>query len=242
MFETVPISYGIDLDVLSKYMGLSVDVLLALNPSLLRGITPMDGSRYELRVPPDHLNEAKKALASIPQEDRIRLTIYKVRRGDTLSKIASRHRVSVAAIQSANRIRNVHRLSVGQELMIPLDPNGTYELERFRRERLPQRMLTHRVRRGDTLSSIAMTYQTSVASLTAQNPGIQPERLQVGQRIAVLQGSKSSNKATEYVVMPGDTLAGISRRFRTTVSALVRFNRLESADVISIGQRLKIPQ
>lgn len=46
--------------------------------------------------------------------------------------------------------------------------------------------------------------------------------------------------ADEYEVVSGDTLWEIAERFGTTVDALVELNGLASADVIEIGQVLKI--
>lgn len=50
-----------------------------------------------------------------------RTTIYTVRQGDTLSGIARRYGVTVAAIQSANAslIKDVNKIGVGWELTIP---------------------------------------------------------------------------------------------------------------------------
>ena len=44
-----------------------------------------------------------------------------------------------------------------------------------------------------------------------------------------------------YVVKKGDTLSGIAARFKTTVRAIVRLNKLKDQHSLSIGQKLKIP-
>ncbi len=240
-FDELDVSFGIELDVLARHMGLAPDLLRQLNPALLRGITPLDGSAYQIRIPSGSLRHAQAAINSIPESDRIRVTYYRVRRGDTLSRIAGSHGVGVSALQSANGIRNANRLSIGQELVIPLGPGGSSDWLRNSRVRgQPHREISHRVRRGDTLSKIAYDYQTTVASILSLNPGVKAQSLQIGKKLRVTQG-KGSGRNKEYVVVAGDTLAGIARRFRTSTADLVRANRLRSADWISVGQKLRIP-
>jgi LysM repeat protein len=59
-----------------------------------------------------------------------------------------------------------------------LDPRPTPPTEPDRRSATPR---THTVRRGDTLFSIATRYGTTVAAIQSANPGVKPQRLQVGQ-------------------------------------------------------------
>lgn len=51
----------------------------------------------------------------------------------------------------------------------------------------------------------------------------------------------TSTPRETYTVAAGDTLFEIARRFDTTIEALQRLNRLESADVIEVGQVLELP-
>ena len=79
---------------------------------------------------------------------------YVVREGDTLSGIAARFGSSPAAIASVNRLDNPNVVVVGQTLQIPA--------------RLAMNS-THEVAAGETLSSIAQRYGTSVGVLTRVN-------------------------------------------------------------------------
>ncbi|MCG8463137.1 MAG: LysM peptidoglycan-binding domain-containing protein, partial [Holophagales bacterium] len=78
---------------------------------------------------------------------------YRVRRGDTLSRIAARHGTTVAAVQAANGLRDADRLVVGQKLTIPSAESGG----------------THVVRQGETLAAIARRYGTTVNALRRAN-------------------------------------------------------------------------
>jgi LysM repeat protein len=75
---------------------------------------------------------------------------YTVHRGDTLSKIAGLHHVSVPALAKLNGIKNVHLIRVGQKLRIPGKPAGPRHVK--------PRHPTYTVRRGDTLSRIAQQH------------------------------------------------------------------------------------
>ncbi len=99
-------------------------------------------------------------------------------------------------------------------------------------------VLGHTVERGDTLSGIARRYGTTVAALISYND-LPSTTIHIGQRIYIPPGSQPSY-VIEYVVQAGDTLSGIARRYGTTVSLLVTYNRLPTTN-IRIGQALLIP-
>jgi len=109
---------------------------------------------------------------------------------------------------------------------------------------------TYSVASGDTFFSIARLHSTSIAQLQAANPRVDPNRLQIGQRLnvpgtAAQQAAAPSqlpppSAATSYQVVSGDTLSSIARRHNTSVAALQRANGL-SSDTLQIGQSLLIP-
>lgn len=121
---------------------------------------------------------------------------------------------------------------------------------------LPPR--AHQVQFGDTLSSIAQRYDTTVEEILALNPGITPEQLQVGQVLlippalptpgAVPSAEVEGPTATPgdfilHVVAPGETLLAIAEKYQVTV-ALIRAANPEippGSDVIRVNQTLIIP-
>jgi len=94
---------------------------------------------------------------------------YRVKRGDSLSVIAQRYNVSLAALKSANSLSS-NTIRVGQELSIP--GVGTAEPEQ------------HTIRSGETLSEIAQRYQVSLGSLRQAN-NISNDRILVGQVLKI---------------------------------------------------------
>lgn len=114
-------------DVLSKHLGISLEDLKRLNPSLRstifsRRLTIPRG--FKLRIPPAlPLEEAKQKMAAIPgnlkSTKSTDFMYYSVRRGDTLYRISRRFRVSTQTLLAANNIRRKNRIYIGQVLRIP---------------------------------------------------------------------------------------------------------------------------
>jgi LysM repeat protein len=90
---------------------------------------------------------------------------YTVRRGDTLSRIAARHGVSVSQLARANGLRWNSWVYVGQTLIIPADT-------------------LYSVQRGDTLGSIAHQFGTTVQTIMRVN-GLRSTRIYVGQQLVI---------------------------------------------------------
>jgi spore germination protein len=96
------------------------------------------------------------------------LTIYTVRRGDSLYAIASKYGVTVDALIYDNQISNPLHLVEGQALFIPVT------------------RVSFRVRQGDSLFSIARSYNVTLAALLAANPGLtERSRINPGQTVIV---------------------------------------------------------
>ncbi|MGH7970902.1 MAG: LysM peptidoglycan-binding domain-containing protein [Limisphaerales bacterium] len=108
---------------------------------------------------------------------------------------------------------------------------------------------------GDKLSTLAKKFHVSLKALIDANPGIQPTRLKVGQKINIPapaspapQGTGSTSAAPSqpstgeqaYTVVSGDSLSRIATHFGTSVKALRSLNNLKT-DRIVVGQKLKIP-
>ncbi len=106
----------------------------------------------------------------------------------------------------------------------------------------------HVVVAGDVYSKIARKYNVTVKALTEANPGVNPTRLKIGQKLAIPAGGASSVAAAPtngtaqkgYVVKSGDSLMKIARVHGTTVQALRSANHLKT-DRITVGQKLVIP-
>ncbi|WP_332238864.1 LysM peptidoglycan-binding domain-containing protein [Sporolactobacillus sp. KGMB 08714] len=100
---------------------------------------------------------------------------------------------------------------------------------------------TYTVRSGDTLSTIAARFGTSVEALAAVN-GIHNVNLIKAGQVLRLSGAQASNSAASgtYTVRPGDTLSGIASTHGTTVQQLASINGIKDPNLIRVGQVLKL--
>ena len=101
-----------------------------------------------------------------------------VRRGESLGKIAQRYNTTVAALQRLNGIKNAALIPVGKKLRVSADSPG----------KAKARYVKHRVRRGQTLGSIARRYGTKVSILKRLNGVKNVRRLQIGQVLRIPTG------------------------------------------------------
>ncbi|MEA2516712.1 MAG: hypothetical protein QOG16_550, partial [Actinomycetota bacterium] len=97
---------------------------------------------------------------------------------------------------------------------------------------------THVVRRGETLSAIASRHGTSVAKLARLNHLKNPNLIVVGQRLRMSPGSAGSRV---HVVRSGETLSAIATRYGTSITAIARANKIADANLIVVGQKLRVP-
>lgn len=149
---------------------------------------------------------------------------YRVQSGDTLWSLARRFNTSVDELKKANNL-TTNSLSIGQLLKIPESDTTTVEEE------------VYIVKSGDTLYSIARKYNLSVDELKKLN-NLTSNTLAIGQRIIVKSTPTTSENT--YVVVKGDSLYAIAKKFNTTVDEIKKLNNLTS-NTLSIGQVLKIP-
>ena len=153
--------------------------------------------------------------------------IYVVKKGDTLYSIAAANNTTIDELKRINNLTS-DILSTGQLLKIPsaLLPETTYK-----------------VKKGDSLYSIATKYNTTVDELKRIN-NLTSNTLSIGQ-VLKLPSDKASDEEQEentisYTVQKGDSLYSIARKYDTTIDRIKELNNL-TTNLLSIGQVLLIP-
>lgn len=175
--------------------------------------------------------------------------IHVVQRGETLASIAWRYGVTVAQLVQANGLPSSHWIYVGQRLVVP----GAGAAAEVVPAQTASAGGVHVVRPGESLSSIAARYGLSVWDLARANNLNVLSWVYVGQQLtlpetsggqaasAQASGQSAAASDTVHVVQRGETLASIARRYGVTVDRLARANNLRNANLIYVGQRLRIP-
>ena len=96
----------------------------------------------------------------------------------------------------------------------------------------------HIVRKGETLSYIAVKNRVSRDAIIRANNISNPNLIRVGKKLIIPEKGSTS---LDYIVRKGDSLGVIASRHRTTTLKLTQLNNLKDANSIRIGQKLKIP-
>lgn len=147
---------------------------------------------------------------------------YVVKKGDTLYSIARKYNTSVDNLKSINNI-TTDSLAIGQIIKLPSTSSTASD--------------TYIVKKGDSLYSIARTYNTSVDKLKEIN-NLTSNALAIGQVLKLPSSNASENVV--YTVKKGDSLYSIAREYGTTVDAIKKLNNITS-NTLSIGQKLLLP-
>ena len=270
-YEMVEINKSMRLPDIARKLDVPEETLNILNSELRHRITP--DKPYKLRVPTEMAGQLLTVIGEIPQADTPREAFrkkrgvaikHKVRRGETIASIASKYKTSVGAIRIANRLSKKGQLVVGQRLTVPIQSSMSVSATAQKSEM----NLRHKVKKGDTLASIAGKYGISSAEIKKANHLVS-DKLKIGQTLRIEKDDVESNreqkkdsrgdnkgnvkpvlnsgtdKTTEtpvgkkYTVKKGDSLNRIAGDHNTTTDKLRQLNQL-SNDVIYPGQVVQV--
>jgi len=175
--DTVTINYSADLRLVSDIVGAPVDELIALNPSLLRMVTPPD-TEFDLHLPAGTAAQFQERIAGIPVSKRDSWRYRKVTPDDTLASVAHTYSVSVSALADANQLESTSKLDGVEALVVPVPARASSS----------SHAVYYTTRRGDTLVSVADRFGISLSQLRRWNKlaasGI---RIEPGRRLHVAE-------------------------------------------------------
>lgn len=205
-FDTVTVDFPIKMKEVAKLVDTSEEEIEDLNPELRRSQVP-PGATYELRVPVGRKVLVERSLADLrgktgaPELP----TQYVVKVGDTLNSLSRRYRVRPRDIADINNLNPKERLSPGLSLIIPKkgelssSESKSSKTKRTVSAQSPREsqvarggFVTHSVKRGESLWSIAEKYNVTVQELFRWN-GLKNSRIQAGKRIKVKAPGKADD-------------------------------------------------
>src|ERR1700692_4285360 len=155
-YDSVNISYPVDLRLVAECVDATQDQLQELHPSLLRLTTPREGT-FELHLPPGTKARYQTAIAEVPKDMRLWWRYHKVQPGDTVASLSRAYHVPVKSIATANHFDGTE-LEAGAKVIIPIaagkhpfSDNATYA----------RRITRYKVRKGDTVETVAENFGVS---------------------------------------------------------------------------------
>ncbi len=150
--------------------------------------------------------------------------VYTVQAGDTLYSLAQRYATTVQEIMAANGLMT-YLIRVGEQITIPVGGMA------------PTGPMIHIVQPGETLSSIARHYNTTVWAIMSAN-GLVSQTIWAYRALFI--PTDSGTAMVMHVVLPGETLYTIAQRYGTSVALLMMANHLTDYR-LSVHQTLVIP-
>ena len=253
--------------------GVKNNLFKSLNPALQPTIWSNDKyvpKGYKLRVPKEvQPAKTKQLIASIPKDEwsleQKPDVSYKVKRGDSLSKIARRFKVKTHELVALNGLRSQHEIRIGQVLKLPnvakKQLKGAHPVE-------PEAVF-YTVKKGDRLSAIAKKAGVSEANMLSLNKLKNKNYLYVGQTLRlrpdpdvlsvaanakvlnpkeavkenILRADPSNYRVDRdgsIEVQSDETLGHLSDWLSLKTTALRQLNNLSTKSQLDVGQRLKL--
>ncbi|SFC23519.1 peptidoglycan endopeptidase LytE [Bacillus sp. OV322] len=167
---------------------------------------------------------------------------YIVKSGDSLSKIASAHHITVTKLKQMNKLTS-DSLRINQKLTVP-DNKITIK---------KANAVTYTVAKGDSLIKIANKYSLTLAELKKLN-NLKTASIYIGQKLIISQtkqttvltlpkpaNTEGKTESSAYLVKSGDSLWKIASQFKTSPQSIIDFNHLKT-DALTVGQSLLIPK
>ena len=254
-FVQIDTGSQLDLAQAAELADITLDELYLLNPGFNQWSTP-PGGPHRINVPIANGETFTQALAALPKEQRISWIRYKIRRGDSLIKIANKHHTTAAALRKINNLRN-NRIVAGKTLFIPVASRGAdhYVLSAAQRLQHKQNRAagsgkvksTYTTRSGDSFWTISRQYKVGMRQLASWNGMAPTDPLPIGKKLVIwskptkaANNSRSIIRNVGYKVRRGDSLARIASRFNVSINDIVRWNGLDRKRYLQPGQSLKL--
>ena len=267
--DTFKINRQLHLRQVADLTGAPIDEIKNLNPQYRHEIIPGDSREYILRMPYTYTNAFIDVQDSVYKHkheeyfnpvtikkikdggDGERI-VYRVKSGDYLGKIASRHRCTVAQIKKWNNLRS-NDIRVGQKLIIyrgGVSSSSSTSSSSSASSEVKQNTTTvsstYTVKSGDTLSSIATKNGVSVAQLKEWN-NLTSNNIQIGQKLKINGKAQAEQKIVSgeystYTIQSGDSFYSIAKNYPgVSAQDIMDFNGLSSSK-IKPGMVIKIPK
>jgi membrane-bound lytic murein transglycosylase D len=256
-FAKVSAPARIDTHLVAKLAEINHEEFLALNPSYDRPLINSDRENLELLLPIMAAQTFRTNLANY-EKPLVNWQTYQAKRGESMDKIANKFGMNLAQLRDVNDLSSQAKMKKSTTILVPKsDANDDAPLTVIEDHEIenvaPQKQtITHKVKKGEVMQSIAKYYGVSVKQILAAN-ALRNGKLKTGQVLSIdvsdaketatpkksAGKSQSVEKKQTYIVKRGDTLHSIADKFDVAVADLKRWNK-KSSSHITPGAKLII--
>lgn len=251
--DVVELDRQIDLSLAGKLIDMPVKDIKALNPGYDQWATSPEGPhRFLLPIEKAELLASK--VKDLPSDQLMTWSRYKIQRGDSLSKIAEKHKATMAVIRKANKIQG-NNIRAGSYLLIPGHGASASQIAEVSQAAQTKSVSTSEtndieyiVKSGDSFWEISKKHQVSIKDITkwnnlSANASIFPGQILVIKRkdgqITGFESGTDTQKV-KYKVRPGDSLARIAQKFKVSIKDIETWNKINRKKYLQPGQMLNL--
>ena len=237
-YETLDLEATFSIEQIARLANVSQEVIKRYNPALISSIAP--SGTYSIRVPVGVKQQFLEEFKQNPLDEvEITYSTYRVRRGDSLAKIAKKFNTSVSAIMADNNLRSARWIKAGMRLKIAMitvnkapEPEKSPETLAAVADSVDEKnkvRFVYKAERDDlSLNTLARYYSVSIDELKTWNPWLQEDRLNSGEELNIF---KSLEQIGVHKTRRGDSLWKLAQRYNTSVGNIKRWNQLTSSRI-----------
>ena len=180
---------------------------------------------------------------------------HTIKSGETVGQVSRMYGISLDQVRRLNPGVNLDRVSIGQKIRISSAETKPAATVAANAPAVDRNAEFHSVKSGDTVSAIARMYGLSMEKIRQLNPGMNLDRISLGQKIRVKaaavqtapsqsapapQMSQTTSDPEYHIVKSGDTISSISKRYGVTIRDIQNMNPSLNVDRIGLGQKIRI--
>ena len=177
---------------------------------------------------------------------------YKIRKGDTINRIAEQYGVGIDEIRDWNNLRS-NKIIAGNKLKIysnkgPHNPKRIDNVSTTKTNKGSGEVVYYEIKKGDTIGQIAEKFHVSVSNLRNWN-NISGNKIIAGKTLVLYKGSSeppknltSLNKGEKYhTVRRGETISQVAEKYNVAISDIKKWNNIDDTKIMT-GQKLVIKE
>ncbi len=228
------INDAIDLSILAKCAGVSLEEMQKLNPELIQQHTPPNyPGGYLLKIPPNSYDMFVKNLAKVPDDAKSQYIVHVVKRGETLSGIAYKYGISLHKLASFNKVSIKSKIYPNVRLKIPVSKYTTSDIA-LNTDEAPA--VEDNFTNENSFNGQA-PYKMVVNKNTDDDKFLKLYMEKIGDSTSII--IPQDKEVVNYTVKRGDNLVDLAGLFEVRVSDIRNWNNLPYTTTIHVGQQLQ---